>query len=981
MQKTKFLLNILALLLCATPIGAVAQGGGSVTVSGVVTSAEDRQPLIGVSVISGAASGVSTLADGSYSINVTEGTKLTFQYIGYKTVEYTVPSGNSRVIHNLTMENDAQVVDEVVVVAYGVRKKGTIAGSVSTVKAAEINNVPAASFDQALQGRTPGMSVLSNSGEPSSPAKFQIRGVNSINSGTEPLIILDGVAISSSDFSAINPSDIESVTTLKDASSTSIYGARAANGVIVVTTKRGKISDKATVNFRTQIGFSNLAYGNWNIMNTAERIAYEKEVGLDAGKNYEELAKINTDWRKVVFTDNAPLRNYEVSVSGASPVFNYYVSGGYYRQKGVAIESDFERYSIRANLEAKASKWLKIGTNTMLSYEDFKEAIAGEYTTVTPISAARFMLPYWSPYKEDGSLASVNDGTWLGINENPLEWAKNNPVKRERYKVISSTFAEVTFTKGLTLKSVFGVDFSYRPTFLNTPPSYLPNGGIGRVGRGVSSAFNYTSTNTINYTFDVADKHSFNFLLGHEYVNNDSQQFDVTVRGQNNDKLQTLSTGTAATSWNDKTASSTYLSFFLRGEYNYANRFYADFSVRRDGSSRFGRNSRWGTFWSVAFMWNLGNEKFLENAEWLTNLQVAVSTGTSGNSSIPDYDHLALVAGGPQYDGIPGITPFSRGNENLTWESLWSTNLAFHVGFWNRLNFNLELYNKRNSDILMEVPKPMSEGYDFEWENVGTIVNRGIDFDINADVIRTKSFTWNLSANFSYNKNKITELYGGNDEYEFANTNMKLKVGHEYGEFFLNRYAGVNPANGESLWYTKDGKITNEINDSDKVFMGKSWNAPWTGGFGTRLAWKGISLDVLFSWVADRYMMNNDRYFDESNGMFQSNNQSNRLLYERWKKPGDVTDIPRDGEPVYMDSHLLEDASFLRLKNMTLSYSLPQSLLRKTRFFEAVRVYVQGQNLFTFTNFTGLDPESHENIYHAQYPMSRQFTFGLDITF
>lgn len=982
MQKTNFLFNIFTLILCAVPtIVAAQEGGAQVKVSGIVTAAEDKQPLVGVNVISGAMSGVSTLADGSYSITVSEGTKLTYQYIGYKPVEYTVPSGQTQVVHDLTMESDAQALDDVVVVAYGVRKKGTIAGSVSTVRGDEINSVPAASFDQALQGRTPGMTVLSNTGEPSAPAQFQIRGVNSINSGTDPLFILDGVPIASADFSAINPNDIESFNMLKDASATSIYGARAANGVVVITTKRGRIQDKAAVNFRMQLGFSSIAYGNWNIMNTGERIAYEKEVGLDAGKNYEELSKIDVDWRKVVFNDNAPLRSYEVSVSGASPIFNYYVSGGYYRQKGIAIASDFERYSIRANLEVKASKWLKIGTNTMLAFEEIQEADEGDYTTVTPISAARFMLPYISPYKADGSLASVNDGSWLGTNQNPLEWAENNPLKRERYKVITNTFAEVNPIKGLTFRTSLGVDFTYRPSFTTSTPNYNPNNGSGSVGRGVSQAFNITNTNTINYTFDINNKHAFNFLLGHEFVNNQAEGFSVTVVGQNNDKLQTLGTGTTASSWGDSSTASAYLSYFVRGEYNYANRYYADFSVRRDASSRFGRGSRWGTFWSLGFMWNLRNEKFLENAKWLTNAQVALSTGTSGNSAIPDYDHLALVSGGPIYNGIAGIAPTSRGNEELTWEKLWSSNVALRLGFWDRLNVTAEFYNKKTTDMLMAVPKSFTTGFATRWENIGAMVNRGFEFDINGDVIRTKNFVWNLNANFSYNKNEITELYNGLDRYEISNTNLLLEVGHSYGEFYLNRYAGVNPANGESLWYTKDGALTNEIRDEDKVFVGKSWNAPWQGGFGTMLNWKGLSLNVLFSWVGDRYMMNNDRYFDESNGMFQSYNQSNRLLYERWKNPGDVTDIPRDGEPVYMDSHLLEDASFLRLKNVTLSYSLPHTLLRKTRFFEAARVYVQGQNLFTFTNFTGLDPEGTSNIYAAQYPMSRQFTFGVEITF
>ncbi|MEG1864803.1 MAG: TonB-dependent receptor [Alistipes sp.] len=983
MQKTNFLRYILTFFLFALPVASLAQGGGAtVTVSGIVSAAEDGQPLIGVNVIAGPTQGVSTLLNGGYSIQVASGTVLKFQYIGYKNVEFVVPSGKSSVVHNIALQSDSQSLEEVVVVAYGVRKKGTIAGSVSTVKGGEINDVPTASFDQALQGKSTGLMVLSNSGEPSSPASFQIRGTNSINSGTEPLFILDGISISSNDFSSINPGDIESVSVLKDASSTSIYGARAANGVVVITSKRGRIDAKASVKFRMQLGFSNTASNNWDGMNTAERIQYEHEIGIAGNKNYEELAKVNTDWRKEVFKRTAAIRNYEASVSGASKVFNYFVSGGYFRQEGTALQSDFERYNLRANFEAKAAKWLKLGTSTMTALEDAREADQGEYTTVTPISAAFFMMPYWSPYREDGSIASRKDGTWLGTNDNPLEWQAANPSSYRRYKVISNTFAEIYPVEGLTLRTMFGIDYTQLNAKNASLPSFTSNNGSGRFGRASSTAFNYTITNTINYKLDLNNAHSFNFLLGQEAINNQSESFSVSTRGQNNDKLMTMGTGTTASSWNDSFAGSSYLSFFGRAEYNYRNRYYADASVRGDASSKFGTGSRWGAFWSVGLMWNLRNEKFMERrADWLTMAQVAFSTGTTGNSSIPPYDHLALLAGGPIYNGIAGVAPFSRGNEDLTWEKTWTTNLAFHLGFFNRLNLNVELYNKKTTDMLMAVPVSFSTGFSTQWNNVGAMVNRGAEIEIDADVIRTKDFTWNLSGNVSYNYNEITELYNGRDFYEMSGANLRLEVGHPYGEFYANRYAGVNPANGDALWYTKDGELINEIRDQDKVMLGKSWNAPWQGGFGTTFSWKGLSLQAQFSFVGDRWMMNNDRYFTESNGSFQSYNQSKRLLYDRWKKPGDITDIPRHGEGVYFDSHLIEDASFIRLKNLSLSYTLPASLLKKTHFFESARIYFQAQNLCTWTSFSGLDPESDESLYHAQYPMSRQYSFGLEISF
>lgn len=977
MRKSNLLFVLLTLL--NIPLLLFAQDGYQVT--GHVLSVEDNQPMIGVSILEkGTSNGVITDIDGNYRITVTKfPATLQFSYIGMKTVEKQV-TASTRI--NLEMESDAQQVDEIVVVAYGVRKKGTIAGSVSTVKAEKMENVPAPSFDQALQGQTPGLSVISNSGEPSAAASFQIRGANSINSGTAPLFILDGVAISSTDFNTISPSDIESISVLKDASSTSIYGARAANGVVVITTKRGRKMDKAQVTFRTQLGFSQVAQDKWNMMDTNERILFEKELGLTAGQDYEKLSKTNINWFDEVFRDNAPLQNYELSVNGATEKLNYFISGGYYDQDGTAQGSTFRRYNLRANVEAKANSWLKIGTNSMVAYEEYAQADDGEYSLYTPISACRFMLPYWNPYKSDGSLASSNDGTWAGTGLNPIEWMDNNPLTRKKYKALSTVFAEISPIENLTVRSQIGIDYSHATAFTRSFPSYSMNNGSGSAGRSSEDVLSLTITNTANYRLNLEGGHAFNFLLGQEGVDYRYEGFTVSTGGQNNDFLTNIASGTRATNWGDQTSSYAYVSFFGRSEYSYSDRYYADFSVRTDASSRFGEQGRWATFWSLGLMWNLKNEAFMKKYDWLTTAQIALSTGTSGNSSIPNYDHLALVAGGVSYGGEAGIAPIQRGNEMLGWEKLWTTNLGLHLGFVNRVNLDVEVYNKRTSNMLMSVPVSYADGgLGSRWDNVGVMINRGVEFQLGADVIRTKDFVWNVSANASYNHNEITELYNGLDEYEMSGTNTKLVVGHSYGEFYINRYAGVNPANGDALWYDKDGNITTEFNESDKVMVGKSRVAPWQGGFGTSLTWKGITLSGQFSWVADRYMINNDRYFEESNGLYTAFNQSKRLLYDRWKNPGDVTDIPRYGVTPQFDTHLLEDASFLRLKNVTLSYVFPKSLLSKTNFFSSARVYVQGQNLLTFTKFSGLDPESTSNLYAAKYPMSRQFSFGLEVAF
>lgn len=972
---------LLSAFICLMTIQAFAQ---VFEVKGTVTSNEDNLPLFGVGVMQkGSTNGCITDFDGNYTIAIkgVEEATLVFSFVGHTTQEVVV-NANTKVL-DIVLASEIQAIDEVVVVGYGVRKKGTITGSVTTVKAEKLENVPTASFDQALQGNTPGMTVLSNSGEPSKAATFQIRGTNSINSGTSPLFILDGVPVTANDLNAISPADIESVNVLKDASSTSIYGARAANGVVVITTKRGTNTEKVNVTFRSQLGMSNIAHGNWNLMNTAERIQFEKEVGLDAGQDYNILSKTDINWLDVVFNDRAKLQSYDLSLNHATDKLNYFVSASFFDQDGIAQGSTFRRYNTRVNADVKLSDNLKVGTNTMLAYEEVEQAYDGAPALDTPISAAHFMLPYWNPYNEDGSIASAKDGSWTGRGYNPIETVGYNPQEMKKYKVISVLYAEYSPIKDLILRSQVGIDFTHSSTDLKSYPSFVGNNNQGVAGKASGSSVNLTITNTANYLMSIDKKHNFNFLLGQEGVDNRSENFQVITSGQTNDAFTLLSTGTRAISWGNSYSSHAFLSFFGRAEYNYMERYFADLSLRTDASSRFGKNGRWATFWSLGFMWNLRQEKFMRKTnKWLTNAQIAVSTGTSGNSSIGDYIHLPLVGSGYNYMDNPGIAPMTLGNEDLSWEKLWTSNVAFHIGFFHRVNADIEFYYKKTTDMLMAVPQSYANnGFGNHWDNVGVMVNKGAEVSLNADVIRTEDFVWNVSANVSYNTNEITELYNGVQEYVLSTTGTKLVVGHSVGEFYMNRYAGVNPANGDALWYDKNGALTTECKESDKVMLGKSYIAPWQGGFGTAISYKGITLSAHFSWVKDRWMFNNDRFFEESNGFNSTYNQSKRMLYNRWKKPGDVTDIPRYGVTPQQDSRFMEDASFLRLKNIMLSYDLPQSLLKKTKVFSRAKVYVQAQNLFTITKFSGIDPESPGNIYIAQYPMTRQYTCGLEVSF
>ena len=1011
MQKTKLLLNILAFFLCALPAIAVAQGGGNVTVRGIVTSADDKQPLIGVNVISGATSGVSTLADGSYSISVAAGSTLTFQYIGYKPATFTVPGGSASLTYNVSLESEAQALDDVVVIAYGVRKKGTIAGSVSTVKAEKVENTPTAAFDQAIQGQVPGLTVLSNSGEPSTSATMMIRGMNSINSGTSPLYILDGVAIASSDFNTINPADIESISVLKDASSTSIYGARAANGVIVITTKRGRMAERAKINYRMQLGFSQIAYGNWDLMNTSERIQYEKELGLTDGKNYNVLAKTDVNWLDEVFNDAALLQNYELSVSGATDKTNYYVSGGYYNQEGIAVGSAFERFSLRANVEQQAAKWLKLGTNTMMNYQTIEKADDGEYTLTTPISAARFMLPYWNPHRADGSLASVNDGSWKGEGQNPLEWLKNNPVDYKKYKIISTVFAEATPIEGLTLRSQFGVDYSHSTGRGISYPSYAPNLGSGTVQRNSSDGMSLSVTNTITYRFDIDNKHMFTFLAGQEGLDYRYEAFSLQTKDQNNDKLVNISSSPRATRWNDTTDDNyAYLSFFGRAEYSYSDRYYADFSLRTDGSSRFGASNRWAGFWSVGFMWNLRNEKFMENSRrWLTLAQIAVSTGTSGNSEIPNYEHLALVTGGQNYFGNAGIAPTQPGNEELSWEKLWTTNVALHLGFWNRLNLDVELYNKKTTDMLMAFPTAPSLGYSSYYANVGDMSNKGIEVDLNFTPIRSKNVQWDINVNLTHLKNKIISLPPERRTkevegyYGYAGSSFFYGQGLPLYTFYMKKYAGVSE-DGRSMWYKdvtdKDGKPTGERTTTTAYSEGSDYlcgNAipDLYGGFGTSVSFFGFDFGINFNYQIG------GKIYDSGYAAAMSTPTSTGSIGVNWHKDilnawtpeNPNSNIPRmqygDSNTTDTSDRFLIDASYLTLQNINFGYTLPSKFTQKFGVGK-MRIYLACENVFYWSKRKGLDPRYADNTdnqgvlgtsNYATYSPIRTISGGINIQF
>lgn len=972
----KHLLGIILFLICTGLPVAFAQ---SKEIKGIVYDKTNHTPIPGVSIYLKGNTTVGTVSDiaGNFSIKASPNDIIVFTFIGMKTQEIPVNTIKTNSPLQINLEEEQEKLDEVVVIGYGTRKKGSMTGTVSVVEAKKLETIPIASFDQALQGQAAGVQIYTNSGQPNAASSISIRGINSISAGNTPLFIVDGMEVSSSVFSTIPPSDIANVSILKDASSTAIFGARATNGVIILTTKSGMMSDQAKINVRVQIGVSSIVKNKWNLMNTTEKLDYEEEIGLHANDpNWKrsDWENVNVDWRDAVFNDNALTQSYELSVGGGTNKSRYYISGNYHNQEGITYKTNFERYSIRANIETQANNWFKIGANTSLTYRKASGTPENQYYINTPLGAVRYMNPYWD-YN-----GRVKDGTWKGKGENPLEYVENNPSYSDAAKILLTGFLQVAPLKGLTIKSLGGVDYNDGRATGKSNPEYFASNGEGVVIENASRNYRLLLTNTVNYQCQIKELHNLNFLAGQEANYYQGSEFEAMAFGLTDNRLLEFGLGTSWKNGKSSKIETAFLSYFGRVEYNYDEKYFADATYRRDGSSRFGKDSKYGNFWSLGLMWNFRKENFAEKLPSLTQGQISLSIGTQGNSSIPNYAHLATVSAGASYNNLNGFLP-SIGNENLTWEKTRTIDFGIKLGFHNRYNLNVNYYHKLTSDMLMSIPYSLTSGFASGWGNVGKMTNSGIEVEMMADVVKTKNFLWSVSANFAYNKSKIKELYHGIQEYTEANSGIKYTVGRPLGEFEMVRWAGVNPLNGDALWYTKEGEITNQYKESDAVLTGKTYHAPWTGGFSTTLTYKNLSLNAQFSWVADRYMINNDRLQDESNGRDAATQQSRTLLYDRWKKPGDIAKIPRHGIGPKIDTRFLEDASFLRLKNLMLAYDLPRDWMRRSGFLTNTRIYVQGQNLLTFTPFSGMDPESSMNVYLAQYPLSKQFTFGLELAF
>lgn len=996
---------MLVAIIAATVTG-MAQ---SRTISGVVIDATNDEPLVGASVLPvGSSNGVATDMDGKFSLSVPASVKeVTVSYIGYMSV--TVPVQDDMTIG---LEPTSNLLDQVIVTGYGSGKKlGSLVGSVSVVGDKVLEQTPSTNFVDALQGQVAGLSIFNNSGEPSAvPAVIRIRGVNSLNASTTPLFILDGAPVSSSVFNTINPSDIEKVTVLKDAASTAIYGSRAANGVIVITTKKGRYGDNATVTVRANIGWSEMAKEGVKLMNSQQRIEYGDKIGQPVSQEVRDLVNkygINTNWRDELIKDNALLYSLEARVQGGSDKTRYYLSLGHYDQDGLVALSGFRRETLSFNLDSKVNNWFQVGLNGNLAYQHYLD---NTYTTsrhsANPFNSAEVILPWDTPnyytFDENGNIQFGEEAVYYHYsqryNPNWMSAVYNGHNKRTNVSAMLNLYEQLTPISGLTIRAqqaVNAYDYRYSGVFnssqlVGTTPmgdSYNLSSQGSSTTESFQRYYQFTYTNTAEYRRSFADVHHAAILLGQESIITRNNVFGVSTTGQPSYQQWLLENGTDVTK-DDVTHSLSDIvinSWFANLTYDFANKYFLDFNIRRDGSSKFAPGHRWATFFAIGGMWDAKQENFLQDVTWLDNLKVRVNYGTTGNSGIDNYAYQGTVSGGRIYNGQSSLTLSNQSNHDLTWETVKAFDAGFDFGIFNYVRGSFDFYVKNTKDMLLDVDYDYTTGYSTGTANAGSMRNTGVDLQLEGDLFKNKDWHVGLKVNFGYNKVKVTELYNGLQELRYPEYGIIYRVGENPFAINAVRYAGVDPRDGQQMWYDKNGNLTKKYSEDDQVNLGKNYVAPWTGGFGLNARWKNIALTADFNWALDKYIFNGNYWYTKTVAQTLNANGSVDLL-NVWTKPGDVTDIPNQfdlyGQPqeVQSDSRFVENASYLRLKNLTLTYSLPRKWLSAASL-QDVTLRFTSRNLFTITDFTGADPEYENNVIQFSYPNTRQFEFGVEVTF
>jgi len=966
------------------------------TVSGEITD-NNGDPLPGVSVvIKSTGQGQITNANGQYRIEVpNDQTILVFSFIGLKTQEIVV---GARSAIDVVMEEDVTQLQEVVITGYGDIDKRTLTGSATTVDTKQIEQVPLGSFDQMLQGSAPGVLVRSGSGQPGAQANVLIRGVATFEGGTAPLYVIDGVRVSAADFESLNSNDIESINLLKDATSTALYGASGTNGVIVITTKRGKRDGTTVVRLSAQAGFSEPTRRPVEMMNAAQKLRYERDnqsgvghVGTGSAAapipytdaQIDSVAQFGVDWLDEVFRDRASFRNYELSMSGGNEKTSIYASLAYFDQEGILLNSRLRRGTARLNFSHSATDWLTIRNNVTIGFarSSFIDG-AGAVYVGNPVVQSLLNAPYEPVF--DPETGEYNLPTF-GFNA--VQEALINDFDNDQTRILNTFTLEAAVTDNITLISRSGVDLrtnvgnrydapgSYRAGIANSNglQGYIDNSWGRRVG--------LTLTNMARYDKVFGGKHDVEVSLGTEFNRIRSESFSVEAQGFANELLRNIASAAEPVDIGGGSSESALLSYFALGQYSYDGKYNFTASFRVDGSSRFGVDNRFAPFWAVGASWNLHEEDFLSGIGVIDQLRIKANFGSQGNQPTALYANRALYGFGSSYNGQNGSTPVQLENAGLRWESQNLTEIGLDFSLFNsRLDAQITWYNRVTDRLLLGSPLSASTGFNDFNDNVGSLRNRGFEFLVNLDVVRSNGFIWGISANAALNQNEVLQLVPRNGNEDIITGSTIQRVGEPAQSYFDVQYAGVNPANGQPMYYTADGQLVPDalFDDNEAVVFAQSI-PPRSGGFTNRFTYKGFELSALFTWQEGNRLLNNNNFFIESSGQFNQFNQTVRMLDE-WRQPGDITDVPAFGSANRFSTRQLEDASFLRLRNVVLRYTLPKNWLSSLNI-SSFSVFAQGQNLLTFTRYTGPDPEFSGSVNGFEFPLARTYTFGVDMSF
>jgi TonB-linked SusC/RagA family outer membrane protein len=997
------------------------------TITGKVTDAKDGSPLPGVTVlVKGTTAGTATDGNGTYSVSLPKGASaLVFSFVGYASQEITITNQSTV---NVALGTGNKDLSEVVVVGYGTQTKRDLTGSISKVTGTQIENFPAPSFESAIQGKAAGVVIESGSGKVGQGMKVRIRGTSSISASSQPLYVIDGLPLQTASQSDVNneitnpiadlnPNDIESIEVLKDASATAIYGARAANGVVLVTTKKGRAGQKTVLSLDMNTSWGkptrkrhflnaqqyvdlieeaavndgkiDFANGDHGFTSEEEAIASYKdeyESYLDyysLGTDWRNHA-VNTNWEDLIYRDVARGNQVNLSASGGSEKTRFYASGFYNDQDAVVIVNRFRRYGGRLNLDHSATDKLSLGLNLSITRSELNRVSDdNSYSTPGQLVAQMPISPQFDP--ETGKL---NSNT---LYSNGLIDAALNSDKQTTFRSLGNAYATYNFLPWLSFRSEFGADIMsfYQETFVGKDAT--DGGGIGKGQSFSTQAVTFNTNNYFTISPVIGNRHKLTATLGMSYLQNDTKGNSIQAEGYPSDAVKNLSGATNVTFGSSSNDRYDFLSYFLRANYSFDEKYLLGVSVRTDGSSRFGPDHRWGTFPAVSAGWVISQEDFLKNQQTLSYLKLRASYGLTGNAEIGEYRYLSLY-NISNYPNLPGFVPSTLGNPDLHWEKTAQADVGLEFGFFKgRLSGEVDYYTKNTSDLLLNVNIPSTTGYSYITQNLGKLSNKGIEVTLNS-INLEGPFRWTTSFNIAYNKNRIKDIQGQVIEAG----EQRAVEGEAIGSFYLQKYLGVDPQTGDALYADKDGKPTSNYNDAVRTVVGNS-NPDFTGGFTNNFSYKGFDLSAFFTFVQGNEIYNRAGVYQANSFGGGFDNQTTEVL-SRWQKPGDITNVPRvslsypTGQRA--SSRWIYDGSYIRLKTVTLGYTIPKSVMSALKISSA-RVYVSGYNLWTKTDYIsdpevntsplGTTSETTQNVVGGvdfyTIPQARQFVVGLNVKF